>query len=190
MEYMCEPPYGKQVLIGNWFDRRYAFDEKGNGILPGLNPPQECERHRTLSQDTYTVEGKEVDSKRDFMEKRVTRMRNFSASTSSTVKLFDDPEMIDNFTTTNTLLYDWMPKMYLEHFLKQNLPSAGRPELPHRPDMLQSFGNLTKTRNFAAQVKNEKALENMNNRQTTYDIAYNLPDKLSTNLHIQLSRKS
>ncbi|XP_034483188.1 uncharacterized protein LOC117788513 [Drosophila innubila] len=182
MEYMVAPPYGKQVLIGNWLDRRYAFDEKGNGILPGLNPPQECEQHRSLSQDTYTMDVYEGDKcKRDFVEKRVTRMRNFSTSTSSSVKLLDNPAMKNNFTTTNTLLYDWMPKMFLDHYLKQKLPSAGRPQLPHKPDMLQCFGNLTKTRNFAEQLQNEKALENLHHMQTTYDIAYNLSGKLTHN---------
>lgn len=180
MEYMVAPPYGKQVLIGNWLDRRYAFDEKGNGILPGLNPPQKCEQHRSLNQDTYTAKGFKGDEcKRDFVEKRVTRMRNFSTSTSSNVKFLDNPAMRSNFTTTNTLLYDWLPKMRLERNMKQKLTSAERPEIPHKPDMLQSFGNLTRTHNFAKQLKNEKAFEDLHRMQTTYDIAYNLSSKLS-----------
>lgn len=185
MEYMVAQPYGKQVLIGNWLDRRYAFDEKGNGILPGLNPPDECEQHRSLSQDTYTMDGYKGDEcKKDFVEKRVTRMRNFSVSTSSNVKFLDNPGMKNNFTTTNTLLYDWMPKM---HLIKK-LTSAGHPELPHKPDMLQCFGNLTKTRHFAEQSKNDQAIENLLKMQTTYDIAYNLSSKLGGNYQ-ELYRK-
>ncbi|XP_052849010.1 uncharacterized protein LOC128260231 isoform X2 [Drosophila gunungcola] len=33
---MASPPYSKEVLIGNWAERRYAVEEQSNAILPGL----------------------------------------------------------------------------------------------------------------------------------------------------------
>ncbi|XP_062127692.1 uncharacterized protein LOC133840054 [Drosophila sulfurigaster albostrigata] len=177
---MVAQPYGKQVLIGNWADRRYAYDEKGNGILPGLNPAQKCEEHRSLSQDTYTYEGFSGDEcLRHFKEKRVTRIHNFRNGTSSNLKMIDNPMLKNNFTTTNTLLYDWLPKHQLNQNLKRQLTTAEIPTKQNYPDLMQCFGNLTRTRNFAELQKAEEILEKTNAMQTTYDTAYNLSSKLT-----------
>ncbi|KAH8371904.1 hypothetical protein KR093_009256, partial [Drosophila rubida] len=174
MEYMVAQPYGKQVLIGNWADRRYAYDEKGNGILPGLNPPPVCEEHRSLSQDSYTTEAYRGDEcKQQFVEKRVTRIRNFSNGTNANFRLMDNPKLSNNFTTTNTLLYDYLPKLRKRQLLKGQQPIAAVPTKLQYFDLLQSFGNLTKTYNFPAQQRRENIEEKTNHMRTTYDIAYN-----------------
>ncbi|KAH8307214.1 hypothetical protein KR044_007932, partial [Drosophila immigrans] len=171
---MVAPPYSKQVLIGNWADRRYAYDERGNGILPGLNPPLGCEQHRSLSQDTYTLDAYRGDEcKRQFVEKRVSRIHNFSHGTKSNVKFLDNPLLDHNFTTTNTLLYDWLPKLRLEQESKRQKLTGEIPTKQYQPDLMQAFGNLTKTRHFVQQQRAEEILEKTNHMQTTYDTAYN-----------------
>ncbi|KAH8416938.1 hypothetical protein KR222_008520, partial [Zaprionus bogoriensis] len=171
MEYVAVPPYGKQVLIGNWIDRRYAFDEKSNGILPGLSPSERCERHRSLSMDSYTDAGYVGDDvKRYFVERRVTRMRNFTAGTTSNVKLMDGIEMRNNFTTTNTLLYDLLPALRLK--LTKTVATEGPPEPQPEPDLLASYGNQTKTYNFQRRMKCALRQEQRIKMRTTYDSAY------------------
>ncbi|EDV97289.1 GH16767 [Drosophila grimshawi] len=168
---MVTPPYGKQVLVGNWMDRRYTSDEKTNGILPGLSPCDHCEQHRSLSQDTYTNKRQDrVELERYFVEKRATQNRHFYEATTSNVKLMDTDELRDNYTTTNTLVYDLLPRLRQELASTKSQPARGRSDT----DMLQCFGNLTQTRNFAKQFEYERILDKQNHMQTSYSSAYTL----------------
>ncbi|ALC44542.1 CG14448 [Drosophila busckii] len=179
MEAICEQLYGKQVLVGNWLDRRYCYDSKNNGIVPGLNAKEGCEQHLTLSQDTYTDAGyKGDDCKQYFIEKRVTRMRNFLQSNRSKVKLIDAPELRNNYTTTNTVAYELLPTLRHEFCLAQTAAAATKqssamPERQLQVDMLQCFGNTTKTYDYAKNIRKQAIMDNIKRMQTTYAYEFN-----------------
>lgn len=174
MDNIVVPPYSKKVLIGNWVDRRYAFDEKTSGILPGLSPSDQCEKLRTLSQDTYTNAAfSGGDCKQYFKEKHVTRVRNFYAGTTSNVKLMDTTELKNNYTTTNTLVFDLLPRLREELRAMKAQPERGIPEHQQNVDMLQCFGNRTKTHDYAKHFKCQRQYEDSLRMRTTYGSAYN-----------------
>lgn len=171
MESIAHQPYSKQVLVGNWFDRRFVNDGKSSGILPGLSPPEGCEHHRTLNEDSYSgiaYKGKALNN--TFAEQRFMRLRNCAAATKSNVKLMDSLELCDNFTTTNTLFFDWLPHQRKE-FLKTlslDVPPKRLPQL----DLLQFYGNMTMTDNYAQRMKCEMELDRLNNMRTTYSTSF------------------
>lgn len=171
MTLMAYQPYSKQVLIGNWFDRRFVNDEKSSGILPGLNPPEGCEHHRTLNEDTYTVTAYKGEvPKNTYEEQRLMRLRNYVAATESNVKLMDSLELCNNFATTNTLLYDWLPHQRKE-LLKTLSLDVPPKRLPH-VDMLESFGNITRTDNYVQRMECEMKLSKLNNMRSTYATSF------------------
>lgn len=159
-------PYSKQVLIGNWFDRRFVNDEKSSGILPGLSPPEGCEHHRTVNEDTYSGEV----PKNTYEEQRLMRLRNYVASTASNVKLMDSLELCNNFATTNTLLYDWLPHQRKE-ILKTLTLDVPPKRLPH-VDMLESFDNITRRDNCVQRMECEMELNKLNNMRSTYATSF------------------
>lgn len=167
MEYLALQPYSKQVLIGNWFDRRFGYTQKTNSIVPGLNPTDRCEQHRTLNQDSYSDAGyKGEEPKKNFLERRVTLMRNYNKGTKSNLRLMDGQELRNNYTTTNTLIYDWIP--HLRQKQKMVLPTDGVRKRQPEVDLLQAYGNLTKTENYAQRRKCEMKQDKRNIMTTTY----------------------
>lgn len=172
MEYVALQPYSEQVLIGNWFDRRFGSDGKGNGILPGQHSTERCEQHRTLNQDSYSdagYKGEEPISK--FKKQRGTFMTNYKAGTTSNVRLLDGQELLNNYTTTNTLLYDWLPQLRQQHMMK--VPQVGPPKHQPELDLLQAYGNMTKTHSWAQRKKCQIKLDKRYNMTTTYTSSYN-----------------
>lgn len=168
---MVHQPYSKQVLIGNWFDRRFVNDGKSSGILPGLSPQEGCEHHRTLNEDSYRGTAYKGEApKNTFREQRLMRLRNFAAATESNVKLMDSLELSNNFTTTNTLLYDWLPHQRNE-LLKTLSPDVPPKRLPQL-DLLQFYGNMTRTNNYAQSMKCEMELDGLNNMRSTYTTSF------------------
>lgn len=167
MEYVALQPYSKQVLIGNWFDRRFGYDQKSNSIVPGLNSTDRCEQHRTLNQDSYSDAGyKGEEPKKNFLERRVTLMSNYNKGTKSNLRLMDSLELRNNYTTTNTLIYDWIPHLWQQP--KMALPTDGLRKHQPEVDLLQAYGNLTKTDNYAQRRKCEMKRDKRNIMMTTY----------------------
>ncbi|EDW95560.1 uncharacterized protein LOC6535186 isoform X1 [Drosophila yakuba] len=171
---MASPPYGKEVLIGNWAERRYAVEEQSNAILPGLRVSG-CELHRSLCHDTYTTApfvGAETVSL--FVDHRKLAYQNFIRNRQSCLNLVDEELLKRNFTTTNTLEFQEIPRLRLIHANGEK-DKSGPPKQPADVDRLQTFGNLTKTHNYLVRFKCEKILEEISNMQTTYSASFNRP---------------
>lgn len=174
MDNLVTPPYGTEVLIGNWVDRRYAFDQNGKGILPGMCGEDTCERHLSLAQDTYTDAAfKAAVALPNFSDHRNSFMRNYFTGTTSSVAFLNDAALKRNFTTTNTLLYDLLPRLDREAHAESNAAPSGIPEHRQELDMLRSYGNMTKTFSIAELSKPRKPLGEKLRLRTTYDLAFN-----------------
>ncbi|TDG44988.1 hypothetical protein AWZ03_008610 [Drosophila navojoa] len=172
MDNVVVPPYGKEVLVGNWIDRRYASDEKSNAILPGLGTFAGCDRHLSISKESYTdAAQKSQDRMISFGEIRRSRMRNFFAGTTSNVIFIDDLTMNDNFTTTNTLFYDLLPRLSQQRQQRQL-------------NMLLSYGNLTKTVGITKNAQFDRRPEKALRMRSIYDTSYNHYPKTRTNFHL------
>ncbi|XP_030378825.1 uncharacterized protein LOC115627322 [Scaptodrosophila lebanonensis] len=175
MDSMVCPYYSKDVLVGNWRERRYVMEQESNAILPGLHTNENCEQHRTLNQDTYTdaaFKGDEVKSRHD--ERRMESFRNCFKSSASQVVLQDRPEMGKNYTTTNTLFFEVLPKDRQQWCQQGAAKNKKEIELTRVPqfDTLQGYGNLTKT-GFNTRRFCKYALDSANCRyQTTYSASY------------------
>ncbi|XP_017116049.1 uncharacterized protein LOC108138378 [Drosophila elegans] len=173
---MASPPYSKEVLIGNWAERRYAVEEQSNAILPGLRVSG-CERHRSLTQDTYTdAPFARAETVPFFVEQRKLAYHNFMRNTRSCLNLEDHELLNRNFTSTNTLEFQELPRLRI---VQANMESdkSGPPKRPTEVDRLQAFGNLTRTHNYPMRFKCEKLLGEISNMQTTYSACFNRPWK-------------
>ncbi|XP_017042258.1 uncharacterized protein LOC108088799 [Drosophila ficusphila] len=173
---MASPTYSTAVLIGNWAERRYAVQEQSNAILPGLRVSG-CENHRSLCQDTYTAAPfARAEAVPIFVEQRKLSYQNFIRNMRSCLNLVDNELLKRNFTTTNTLEFQELPRLRLLHSCRES-SSSGPPKQPAEVDRLQAFGNLTKTYNYSARFKCEKLLDELSNMQTTYSASFNRPWK-------------
>ncbi|KAH8355756.1 hypothetical protein KR084_012996 [Drosophila pseudotakahashii] len=173
---MASPTYGTEVLIGNWAERRFAVVEQSNAILPGLRVSG-CEYHRSLCQDTYTsAPFDRADTVPFFVEHRKLAYQNFMRNSRSCMNLVDHESLKRNFTTTNTLEFQELPRLRLLLASGEN-ESSGPPKQPTDVDRLQAFGNLTRTHNYLHRFKCAKLLDEISNMQTTYSASFNRPWK-------------
>ncbi|KAH8258731.1 hypothetical protein KR038_005158 [Drosophila bunnanda] len=173
---MAFTPYGTAVLIGNWAERRFAVEEQSNAILPGIRV-EGCERHLSLSQDSYT-DGPFVcdDTVPFFLEHRKLAYQNYLRNRRSGLKLVDHESLKRNFTTTNTLDFEELPRQSLL-LAKGEDGKCGPPNQAAEVDRLKAFGNLTKTHNYLWRFKCEKLLDDLKNMQTTYSASFSRPWK-------------
>ncbi|KAH8341580.1 uncharacterized protein [Drosophila kikkawai] len=169
---MAFTPYGTAVLIGNWAERRFAVEEQSNAILPGIRV-EGCERHQSLSQDTYTDAAfVRVETVPNFLEQRKLAYRNYLKNSRSGLKFVDHESLKRNFTTTQTLDFQELPRQSLKLAKgEEGCPPKQAAEI----DRLKAFGNLTKTHNYLWRFKCEKLLEELRSKQTTYSASYNRP---------------
>ncbi|XP_001353385.2 uncharacterized protein [Drosophila pseudoobscura] len=171
---MASSPYGKEVLIGNWAERRYEIDEKSNAAVPGVRAPEGCEKYQTVSQRTYTnAPFTGIDTVQNYSDQRQEAFQNLRKNSTSSLSLVDHISLTRNFTTTTTLTYEVLPQRFLK---KKQLDSGncGPPQRQPELDMLQSFGNLTRTYNYKKLFKCEKLLAHLAGKaQTTYRSSYN-----------------
>ncbi|EDW79479.2 uncharacterized protein Dwil_GK20390 [Drosophila willistoni] len=180
--------YSKQVLVGNWLDRRNSIDGQSNAILPGLKGPQGCEHHRTLSQDTYTdVAFTGNATIRDFEEQRMMAFENYRRGTSASVHFIDNEALKDNYTTLNTLIFGDLLKPHPKAECQNPAATAGhnmvkRQSGKHKReiDLMQSFGNQARVQNIAKQIRYQELHEKINSMQTTYSSSYNRVRKNDT----------
>ncbi|XP_022229731.2 uncharacterized protein LOC111079040 [Drosophila obscura] len=166
--------FGKEVLIGNWSERRYEVEEKSNAVVPALRALEGCEKHQSVSRSTYTkAPFNAMGTVLDFSDQRQQAFQNFRKNATSNMSLVDHSSLNRNFTTTTTLAFDVLP----QRFLKQKELESGYCGPPQRQpeiDMLQSFGNLTTTYNYPKLIRCEKLLSHLSSKaQTTYGASYN-----------------
>ncbi|XP_068143234.1 uncharacterized protein [Drosophila tropicalis] len=180
--------YSKQVLVGNWLDRRNSIDGQSNAILPGLKGPQGCEHHCTTSQDTYTaVAFTGIAAKRDFEEKRMMAFENYQRGTSASVQFIDDEAWKENYTTLNTLIFGDLLKPHPKAQCQSPPAAAGHKMVKRKSvkqkreiDLMQSFGNQAKILNIAKQMRFQEVHDKINSMQTTYSTSYNRVRKNDT----------
>ncbi|XP_016971009.2 uncharacterized protein LOC108038693 [Drosophila rhopaloa] len=173
---MASPQFGKEVLIGNWAERRYAVEEQSNAILPGLRVSG-CERHRSLCQDTFTRSAfARPETVFFFVEQRKLAYQNLMRNRRSCLNLVDHELLKRNFTSTNTLEFQELPRLRM---LQANAEDdkSGPPKHPAEVDRLQAFGNITRTHNYLRRFKCEKLLDEIGSMQTTYSACFNRPRK-------------
>ncbi|XP_037721671.1 uncharacterized protein LOC119554726 isoform X1 [Drosophila subpulchrella] len=171
---MASSTFGAEVLIGNWAERRYAVVEQSNAILPGLRVSG-CEHHRSLCQDTYTrAPFDRAETVPFFVQHRKLAYQNFVRNRRSCLNLVDHELLKRNFTTTNTLEFQELPRLRLLH-ANRDTEKSGPPNQPADVDRLQAFGNLTKTHNYLKRFKCAQLLEEISNMQTTYSASFNRP---------------
>ncbi|XP_017084289.1 uncharacterized protein LOC108116770 isoform X2 [Drosophila eugracilis] len=90
---------------------------------------------------------------------------------------FVDHELLKrNFTTTNTLEFQELPRLRLLQ-PKGEKEKSGPPQQPVDVDRLQAFGNLTKTHNYLMRFKCQKLLDEISYMQTSYSASFNRPWK-------------
>ncbi|XP_034659138.1 uncharacterized protein LOC117895544 [Drosophila subobscura] len=174
MQSTGQKSYGKEVLIGNWSERRYEIEEKSNAVVPAVRALEGCEQHQSVTQATYTkAPFTAMGTVKNFADQRGKAFANFKKNETSNMSLLDHISMNRNFTTTSTLAFEVLP----QRFLKQKQSESGYCGPPQRQpeiDMLQSFGNLTQTHNYPKRFRCEKLLAHLSSgAQTTYGASYN-----------------
>ncbi|XP_037721673.1 uncharacterized protein LOC119554726 isoform X2 [Drosophila subpulchrella] len=100
--------------------------------------------------------------------------QNFVRNRRSCLNLVDHELLKRNFTTTNTLEFQELPRLRLLH-ANRDTEKSGPPNQPADVDRLQAFGNLTKTHNYLKRFKCAQLLEEISNMQTTYSASFNRP---------------
>jgi len=126
---MASSTFGAEVLIGNWAERRYAVVEQSNAILPGLRVSG-CEHHRSLCQDTYTrAPFDRAETVPFFVQHRKLAYQNFVRNRRSGLNLVDHELLKRNFTTTNTLEFQELPRLRLLH-ANRDTEKRGPPKQP------------------------------------------------------------
>ncbi|XP_052849042.1 uncharacterized protein LOC128260261 [Drosophila gunungcola] len=161
--------YSSNVLIGNWYNNRFQGPvHNGSTILPGLTTETGCEQHQTCSQASYTPFNYN-QSVHDHLVLR-NRMYGNKVSQSAGLKLSDEDQYKNNYTTMNTLMFHLFPKMRLEECLK--MEEAGQSHFtPTRPDSLDSYGNcsLVRSNKLRCKLANERPPRGLTSYRGEFD---------------------
>ncbi|KAH8366221.1 hypothetical protein KR093_010372 [Drosophila rubida] len=165
--------YSKEVLLSNWQERRQGSDEKNDCIVPGLQRVNACEEHLSEVRDNY-IEPWSVDeagfATRHFLGARNEALHNWKRNREVQLRFPLAPDMVENCTTTNKIMFDLLPKG-LTLPLKQSTDCSAVPSKPQHLDMMLSYGNRSKTGRLCHR-RAEMRLVQMQKLQTTYAADY------------------
>ncbi|KRF99070.1 uncharacterized protein Dwil_GK27164 [Drosophila willistoni] len=172
-ERLVTRTYGKQVLLNNWESERAASSQISNGILPGLSRFAECEQHVSETKANFSENiYRDKAIKQKYIQQFLDRYRNRLVNQSSHLTLIPSQIYQNNFTSTNTIVYDIEPKVWLHD--QRTAACNAIPKHPKDSNLVKDYGSQTRTgarRRIRQDIKESKQM-NGGCMATTYQTFY------------------
>ncbi|XP_046810126.1 uncharacterized protein LOC111688364 [Lucilia cuprina] len=132
-----ENPYSHTVLIGNWFEERFASKIDHKAITPGIYGASKCLAEETLYKNDFKLPIKDPKKYDEFIEWKQQGFSNRLNSEKTNIKLCDGDQFKQNITSFKDVMYRIMPQ--------EDKGEEGIKKSKINEDYMRSFGNSTQT---------------------------------------------
>ena len=136
-----EYSFSNSVLVGNWFEDRFAHVEDRKAITPGIYGNSNCINdvsvyHTDFKQPITRYPGEEHE---EFSKWKQSGYRNYLNSMTTNIDFWNGDQFRNNFTTLKDIMYRILPEQDVNcHVLMPKKETVN-------DDYMRSFGNSTRT---------------------------------------------
>lgn len=133
--------YSNSVLIGNWFENRFAHEEDKRAITPGIYGNSDCTKDASVYHSDYKqhINMQPNEDYTEFTQWKQCGFRNYLNGKNSNIYFCSGDQFINNLTTLKDIMYRIKPEQDVNcHVLVPKKEKVNE-------DYLRSFGNSTQT---------------------------------------------